>query len=95
MDRHPAWGGNSTWDRFIAFCWQSPSARLLVVVNYGPTPGQCYLRLPWADLDGRAIVLSDVMAPVMRYERDGHEIARRGLYLDMPAWGYHVFEIVV
>ena len=26
-----------------------------------------------------------------RYERDGDEPCARGLYLDMPPWGYHVF----
>ena len=94
VDRHPAWDGNPTWDRFIAFEWESPRGRLLVAVNYGPTQGQCYLRLPWAARDGRRIVFSDLMAPVVRYERDGRDIAGRGLYLDMPAWGYDVFEIV-
>jgi hypothetical protein len=28
-----------------------------------------------------------------RYERDGNDLAARGLYLDMPEWGYHVFEM--
>jgi hypothetical protein len=27
------------------------------------------------------------------YDRDGGDIVHRGLYLDMPAWGYHVFEV--
>lgn len=94
VDREPAWDGNPTWHHFIAFCWDAPSRRLLVAVNYGPAQGQCYLRLPWGDVDGRAIILQDVLTPGVRYERDGSEIARRGFYLDMPAWGYHVFELV-
>jgi len=28
-----------------------------------------------------------------RYDRDGSDLASRGLYLDVPAWGYHVFEM--
>ena len=32
------------------------------------------------------------MSPA-RYEREGDELISRGLYLDMPAWGYHVFEV--
>jgi hypothetical protein len=28
-----------------------------------------------------------------RYEREGDELASRGLYLDLAAWGYHVFEV--
>jgi hypothetical protein len=26
------------------------------------------------------------------YDRDGGDLASRGLYLDLPPWGYHVFE---
>ena len=28
-----------------------------------------------------------------RYDRDRGDLASRGLYLDMPPWGYHVFEV--
>jgi hypothetical protein len=28
------------------------------------------------------------------YDRDGDALLARGLYLDMPAWGYHVFALV-
>jgi hypothetical protein len=34
------------------------------------------------------------MSPA-RYDRDGSDLASRGLYLDMPPWGYHVFETAV
>jgi hypothetical protein len=27
------------------------------------------------------------------FDRDGGELVSRGLYLDLPAWGYHVFEV--
>jgi len=26
-----------------------------------------------------------------RYDRDGSDLGLRGLYLDLPPWGYHVF----
>ena len=32
------------------------------------------------------------MSPA-RYERDGNALAAAGLYLDMPDWGYHVFNM--
>ena len=28
-----------------------------------------------------------------RYDRDGNDLVSRGLYLDLPPWGYHVFEV--
>jgi hypothetical protein len=93
MECERAWDDNPTWGAFIAFSWEAPGHRLLAVVNYGRTQGQCYLRLPWTDLDGRAAVLHDLMNPTIRYERDGAGLSRRGLYLDMPAWGHHVFEV--
>ena len=94
LDCQRAWDDNPTSGSFIAFSWEAPGHRLLVAVNYGRTQGQCYLRLPWADLDGRAVVLQDLMNPTLRYEREGTDLWRRGLYLDMPAWGYHVFEVI-
>jgi hypothetical protein len=32
------------------------------------------------------------MRPIS-YRREGDDLLARGLYLDMPAWGYHVFEV--
>jgi hypothetical protein len=89
----PAWDGNPTWDRFIAFVWEGQGeAHLLVTVNYGPTQGQCYVDLPLAGLSGSGFLLLDLMG-LSRYERDGNDLAARGLYLDLPGWGYHVFEM--
>jgi len=33
------------------------------------------------------------MSPVVRHERHGADLWRQGLYLDVPPWGYHVFEV--
>jgi hypothetical protein len=93
LECFPAWEGNSTSDRFIVFLWEEdPEARMLVTVNYGPTQGQCYVRLHLPDLHSTRFVFSDLMGQA-RYEREGNELALQGLYLDLPAWGYHVFEM--
>jgi hypothetical protein len=89
----PAWDGNWTYDCFIVSAWEGPSAqRRLVAVNYSGNQAQCYVRLPFSDLAGRSVRLQDLLTPA-RYDRDGHELVSRGLYLDMPAWGYHAFEV--
>jgi glycosidase len=89
----PAWDGNGTWDGFLAWSWNGEDAkRLLVAVNYAGCQGQCYVRLPFPDLSGRTVRLADLMGPAV-YDRDGGDLASRGLYLDMPAWGCHVFEL--
>jgi glycosidase len=93
LDCERAWAENPTSATFIAFSWEATGRRLLVAVNYGPTTGQCYVRLPWADIEGREVILQDCMSSTARYERDGTDLWRRGLYLDMPAWGHHVFAL--
>jgi hypothetical protein len=88
----PAWEGNSSSDAFIAYAWQDAGGeRLLVCVNYSAKSSQCYVRLPFPDLGNRRWLLQDLMGEA-RYERDGNDLQSRGLYLDVPAWKYHVFE---
>ena len=89
----PAWDGNGSSERFLAFAWEGAGRRLLVTVNYAPEPGQCYVRPPWSDLAGRDWALTDLVDPTTRYDRAGDELAGKGLYLDLPAWGHHVFEV--
>jgi hypothetical protein len=89
----PAWESNWTWDNFVAFSWHdSGDARFLIVVNYSPHQSQCYVRLPWGDLSGKQVEFKDEIN-VAEYIRRGDDIQQIGLYLDMPAWGTHVFGV--
>lgn len=89
----PAWDGNRTADCFLAFAWQAGGEYpLLVAINYAPHHSQCYVRLPFPNLAGRAMRLNDLMGPA-DYVRDGSELASCGLFLDLPSWGYHVFSL--
>jgi hypothetical protein len=93
LECSPAWEGNWTWDCFISFAWRAQNQPpLIVVVNYAPNQSQCYLQLPFDQLKDKAVRLRDLMGSAV-YERSGDEIRSRGLYLDLPAWGYHVFEL--
>ena len=88
-----AWEGNWTWDCFLAFAWEGACGeRALVTVNYAPRQSQCYVRLPFPDLAGRTVRLKDLMGAA-EYERAGADLLSVGLYLDLPAWGYHVFTL--
>ena len=88
----PAWPDNPTHDQFIVSSWQSGERRLLTVVNYGGFEGQCYVSLGMDGLAGRTFELRDLLSDVS-YVRDGDGLAGNGLYLDMPPWGHHVFEL--
>jgi hypothetical protein len=87
----PAWEGNGSWDAYIAHAWTgSGNERMLIVVNYASHPSQCYLELPFPELNNRSVQLEDLLGTDI-YEREGNELSERGLYLDMQAWSYHVF----
>jgi hypothetical protein len=93
LDCMPAWEGNWTSDCFIAALWQGNEQQLrLIAVNYARNQSQCYIRLAVPALAGRAARFKDLMGSA-GFDRDGNELTSRGLYLDMPPWGYHVFEI--
>lgn len=91
LEVHPAWDGNHTWDRFLAFVWEGEAQqRLLIVVNYGPSQGQCHVGWPFVDMKEIKVTLKDLMHEA-RYEWEVDALLYRGLYVDLPAWGFHVF----
>jgi glycosidase len=91
----PAWDGNETWDSFIAHAWSGPgNERMLIVVNYSSHPSQCYLKLPFPEIQNHSLRLKDLFSSVC-YDREGDELLNRGLYLDLQPWSYHVFAMEV
>jgi hypothetical protein len=89
----PAWDGNWTYDCFLAFAWQAPGEELLLVtVNYADNQSQCYVRLPIPDLGNGRWRLTDLMGEDT-YGRDGDELFRHGLFLDVPPWRASVFSV--
>ena len=95
LDCTQAWDGNWTWDCFICFLWQAAGeAPLVVVANYAPNQSQCYVPIPLDELRRHKVHLQDLVSPVTP-DRDGDDLISRGLYLDMPPWGYHVFKLTL
>jgi hypothetical protein len=87
-----AWSDNASSDDLIVFSWSLPRSRLLVAVNYAPHRSQGYVRFDFPVPGGR-VILADRLSSE-RHERGGHELIERGLYLDLPAWGYNIFDWV-
>ena len=89
----PAWNGNGTAGNVLAWAWRDPDGRhLLAAVNFAPDSGQCYVELPFSELDGGQWQLLDLLGTV-RYERQGDDLRARGLYLDLQPWQCHVFAL--
>jgi glycosidase len=93
LDARSAWDGNASNDNFICYAWTGPTdERRLVAVNYSAQQSQCRVGTPWPDLSGWTWRLKDALGDE-EYERDGDELSTAGLYLDVAAWGYNVFEV--
>ena len=92
LDCNPAWEGNPSHDGYIAFAREREGERFIVAVNYAPDRGQCYVPLPWGDLAGKTVRLRDLMGEAV-YDRDGEGLLSPGLFLDIPGWGHHIFEV--
>jgi glycosidase len=93
LDCADAWPGNGSTGQFIAWRWQGPGeAWLCAAVNYAPQPGQCFVQMPEPELAGRRLHFKDLLGDA-GYERPGDDLLQRGLYLDLPAWGCHLFEV--
>lgn len=92
LEPQEAWSGDIGYRCFVAYCWLLAEERRIVVINMSSRPAQCYLPLGIAPLEGSSWYLEDLLSDA-RYERDGDEMLNPGLYLDMPGYGYHVFQL--
>ncbi len=93
LDCVQAWEDNNTWDSFLAFAWEGMDGCLaLVTINYAPHPGQCCVCFPFPDLAGKLVRFIDLISTAC-YDRNGNELISKGIFLDLPEWGYHIFEV--
>ena len=82
------WPDNDSAAQLIAYCWSTPQARSLVVVNYADAPAEARIHLPWSDLGGRDWSLSDRLSDA-RFTRGGDEMTGDGLYVALDPWASH------
>lgn len=92
MELFACWKANTTYTNLTAHSWQHGDDYRLVVVNLMPTQSQGMIHLPQLELAGKRWVFHDVMNEVS-YHRDGDELAVRGLYVDLPGYGFHLFHV--
>jgi hypothetical protein len=91
-DTVAAWDLNASHRALIAYTWRHGEERRLIVVNYSPASAQGRVPLPDFDVRDHQWQLYDAAKPV-EYERDGHEMAEHGLYVDLMPWQSHIFTL--
>jgi hypothetical protein len=92
VEPREAWPGNPSHQHFVASRWTLGEDFRLIAVNLSSDRAQCYLPLELPSLAGRSWLLKDLLSEA-RYTRDGDGLLSPGLYLDVPAYGHHLFEI--
>ncbi len=89
----PAWQENQSWNSFLAHWWQREANQaVLVIINYAPLSGQCYVELNLDLMEGSTLEFRDTMGPAM-YVRERSLIHAKGMFFDLPPYGLHVFEV--
>ena len=92
LDAH-GWPDNPTHHDVLSWVWHDGVPHHVVAVNLAAHPSQARIVLPWAPLRGRAWRLVDLLDG-QAFEREGDELAGPGLYVDLPAWGFHLLAVV-
>jgi hypothetical protein len=88
----PAGGGNPTFTSLIAHQWWTPAERRLTVVNFSPAPAQGHVRIGGLDYGSGRWTFEDRLTE-KSYTYAGGDLHTYGLYIDLPAWGGHIFDV--
>ncbi|MDH4230898.1 MAG: alpha-amylase family glycosyl hydrolase [Nitrospirota bacterium] len=84
------WADNDSNRNLVSWCWHKGDSFCLIAVNLSGMSSQGLVQVPLDMLPGKSWRLKDVFTSVI-YERHGDEMSGRGLYVDLPPWGFHFF----
>ena len=92
LEHREAWPGNTSHADFVICFWELDQERRLVIVNLSSGPAQCYVFLPLPARIRQTWQLEDLLGEAS-FAREGDELLERGLYLDLPGYGLHLFHL--
>jgi len=86
-----AWSGNPTGRNFVIIQWRTDGPRFdLVVVNLAPHRSQCFAPVDLLNHSTAQWSVQDSLSSE-NYVRSGGDLQSRGFYLDVAAFGTHIF----
>ena len=89
LETYPAWDGDDTFQRVLAWLWRDGTEKRLVAVNLSESVSTCRVVLNFPDLPER-FDLTDFLND-RSYERTAEEVANPGLYIELGGYGSHIF----
>jgi hypothetical protein len=84
------WEDNQSFHNLVAWSWHTRDETLIVVINYSEQTSQSMILIPWRDMEGYQWKMIDLLKATS-YLRDGGELVNHGLFVDLPAWDFHLF----
>jgi hypothetical protein len=84
------WPDNPSHHNVLAWNWVSGENRYLIAVNLSDAKAQARVRVPWREIDGETIHLTDMLSDAA-YDREGGEMQGPGLYVELEPWMCHMF----
>ena len=89
----PAWERNISFANILAHQWTYGDQIRIVVANLSDQRAQSLIIIPLPELAGKEWCLRDILNE-KEYTWSGDELANQGLYVDLQAYGTHLFTIV-
>jgi hypothetical protein len=86
------WPDNPSYLNILAWCWEHGDDRQLIVVNFSAAPAQALVRVPWEDVRGRSLRLSDPLSG-KTFERSGDDLAGPGMFVSLDPWQWHFLQL--
>ena len=87
------WPDNVSFQNLLAWGWLKDEERYVIVVNLGDSLAQAQIKIPWSNVGSGAWQLIDQISGAI-YTRDEEELISHGLYVELPPWNYHFFQLV-
>ncbi|MHA1150500.1 MAG: alpha-amylase family glycosyl hydrolase [Promethearchaeota archaeon] len=84
--------GDFSNTNLIAHVWKQKESYLLTVVNLSPYPAKGHVIIDDINYGNKEWSLTDLLAQEI-YIYEGENLSTHGLYIDLKAWGGHIFEM--
>jgi glycosidase len=88
------WDDNQSCRKILAYGWKSEDKAFLIIVNYANHSSQGRVNIPWK-IQNQSDVDFTNLFEIESLSRNAAELAAEGLFIDLPAWGFHFFTLSV